>query len=86
MKFFQKGLDEELVRDSTAVVVAIEECISNKNTKDNDFNEIGYKDDVKKLCTAFLDKEGSKILKTNALKEYSSKKTGSLDCIIAILP
>jgi len=40
---------------------------------------------VKKLCMAFLDKEGSKILKTNAIKEYSLKKTGSLDCIIAVL-
>ena len=73
------------MRDSTAVAVAIEECIVNKNTKDNVFNEIGYKDDVKKLCMAFLDKEGSKILKTNAIKEYSLKKTGSLDCIIAVL-
>jgi len=73
------------LKDSTAVTVAIEEYISNKNTKENVFNEIGYKDDVKKLCTAFLDKENSKILKANALKEYISKKTGSLSCIISIL-
>jgi len=73
------------LKDSSTVAIAIEEYISNKNTKDSVFNEIGYKDDVKKLCTAFIDKENSKILKTNALKEYSSKKTGSLSCIISIL-
>lgn len=84
MKYFQKGLDDSQLYESHTVCVEIEKFLFTKNSRGDDLSEDGYKNDVKKLCTQFLDKNAL-TSKLKILEEFKIKKVGSLDVIKQLL-
>ncbi|EWS73002.1 hypothetical protein TTHERM_000899549 (macronuclear) [Tetrahymena thermophila SB210] len=85
LKYFQKGFEESKMNETTKICVEIEKFFYSRNTTGDSFNENSYKEDVKKLCKQFIDKENSQKFKNSIYDEFQIKKVGSLDCIIEIL-
>ncbi|KAL4486731.1 hypothetical protein ABPG72_022206 [Tetrahymena utriculariae] len=84
LKYFQKGFEESKMNEITKICVEIEKFLCSKNGGDT-LNEINYKEDVKKLCKLFIDKDNSQKFKNSIYDEFQIKKAGSLNCIIEIL-
>ncbi|KAL4449135.1 hypothetical protein ABPG74_021127 [Tetrahymena malaccensis] len=85
LKYFQKGFEESKMNEITKICVEIEKFLCSRNTNGDNFNEVNYKEDVKKLCKQFIDKDNSQKFKNSIYSEFQTKKVGSLDCIIEIL-
>lgn len=48
---------------SMQIAIAIEQYLNDINTQNAVFEEVGYKEGIKKICTIFLDKEKGADLK-----------------------